>query len=336
MFPQSPIVGIGFSLGGCILGKYLGQQGDTTPMIGGVLIGAPFDLEKTQQTLETSSSISNAYSLAMGKNLRNMFLRHRNTLALDKQHRDLLELVLGQSITPGKTKVPEPDANGPKRGTMRFIDHYIAAKLGGYPAPYGEFPFESSTAYYNYASPTNYLDAARRPVVALAAKDDPIVPDSTISSMRDCVQRNQNLVLAVSPHGGHLGYFSGVPPRRWIHNVVSEVVLALDTYYNARRRASSGDVTELGGPPASLWSRRRVQSRPVNVELLPASSLPDVLPNAELDGPAPVVRGGDAEPKLAWLRTQVLADLPLVHPRDSPAHFDESTPSEQLRLELVR
>ena len=75
------MLGIGFSLGGAILSKYMGESAGTTPFIGAVAVGAPYDLEQTSDMLE-STRISYAYSWAMGINMRKMMREHVDTLAL--------------------------------------------------------------------------------------------------------------------------------------------------------------------------------------------------------------------------------------------------------------
>lgn len=333
MFPQSPILGLGFSLGGCILCKYFGEQGRNTPMVGGIVVGAPFELERTQQALE-SGIISNQYSLVMGRNLNITFLRHIDTLALDKGLWETLEIATGRKIAPGDHELPQPSPDGPKRGTMRFIDHYIAARIGGYTSPYGEFPFPSSTAYYDYATPVNYMHGVQRPLIAISAEDDPVVPSATLTAVKKLAQENPNVVLAASPCGGHLGFFTGYPPRRWIHNVVSEVALAIEQAYLDKSDSRPQKGLGSGGPSLSRWTSGGMDSRTVEVEILPVRALPKIFP----DEPRPQQEASSdrGEPQLAWLLTHVLPHAPLVHPSQSPVKFQASEKKDIRRLKLVR
>jgi predicted alpha/beta-fold hydrolase len=52
--PERPIVGVGVSLGGNVLLKWLGEQGDAAPgaVVGAVGISVPFDLEQCARVLD--------------------------------------------------------------------------------------------------------------------------------------------------------------------------------------------------------------------------------------------------------------------------------------------
>jgi predicted alpha/beta-fold hydrolase len=51
----------------------------------------------------------------------------------------------------------------------------------------------------------------RRPLLAIAAEDDPIVPGDTLPV--ETARRNPALTLETYPAGGHVGFVSGRPWR---------------------------------------------------------------------------------------------------------------------------
>ncbi|WFD29717.1 hypothetical protein MSPP1_000728 [Malassezia sp. CBS 17886] len=315
MYPEAPIVGIGFSLGGAILAKYMGQQGRQTPLIGAVTIGAPFDLAATSHALE-SGWHSWLYSKAMGSNLKKIVRRHINALALRPSLWYSIEMLTGAKVASEDSPPPPPPKETtptPTPGTLRFMDHHVVAQVGGLPSPYGEFPFESAEAYYRYGSATNYIADVQRPFLALNADDDPIVPLCELTSLRQCVQHNANVVIAHTHCGGHLGWFAGSHATRWLHHPVNEFIAALfDEYeHHKTKRAATG--LGSGGPALDKGKRGNIDSRTVELEVFPLSALPAVM--GSVDEPEHLQTKGT---QTAWLRTQVLEHLPLVHPADSP------------------
>ncbi|WFC98076.1 hypothetical protein MYAM1_000798 [Malassezia yamatoensis] len=318
-------MGLGFSLGGAIMAKYLGEAGTQTPLIGAVCVGAPFQLDETSKALE-SSAISRVYSRAMGQNLMNVLRRHVDTLALLPSLWENLELAFAEKINPASQgPLSQPDENGPARGSLRFVDHYITGKIGGYSAPYGEFPFGSAEDYYMHASPANVLHRIARPTLAVNADDDPIVPLKELDSVHTALKENPNLILAHSRNGGHLGWFASLSAVRWVHNPVGEYLTALNRQYEEAKHSHPTQGLGSGGPSLSYWKQNHVDQLQVQVEILPVSALPPILTgvspktHAEADVPkdaAPANR--TKEPQHAWLLTQILDQVPLVHPRHSP------------------
>jgi predicted alpha/beta-fold hydrolase len=82
--PQSPLHGIGFSLGANVLAKYLGEEGAGTPLKSGVILGCPFDFYEGHLFL-SQGYLKSIYSKAMAKNLRTMLGRHAHIFDHDKR-----------------------------------------------------------------------------------------------------------------------------------------------------------------------------------------------------------------------------------------------------------
>ncbi|WFD35696.1 hypothetical protein MCUN1_002557 [Malassezia cuniculi] len=326
MFPTSPVLGLGFSLGGNVMAKYISESGKNNPLIGAIVVCAPFDFNRTADVLD-STFVSSIFSSVMGSNVRRLGMRHIDTLALDPRLHENIEQLTGRPIKEGNT-ITMPKG---RRGTLRYADEILTRAVGGRQTPYGLFPLPSSKEYYDAASSLQYMSNLQRPLVVLAAYDDPIVPGSVIDSLRELVHTYPHAVLAETPCGGHLGFFTGATPRRWIHNPIVEIAKAIQDGF-AAANASEGGATRArqglgsGGPQNSPWKTGSVDSRNVQVEILPVDALRPVYPD--------IIRDSYRGKVMAWLRTQVLPHAPLVHPRDSPAGFDESTESVTLKLKL--
>lgn len=324
------MLGIGFSLGGAILSKYMGESAGTTPFIGAVAVGAPYDLEQTSDMLE-STRISYAYSWAMGINMRKMMREHVDTLALLPSLWDALELAFGEKIHPDPERpIAKPTKAFPRPGSLRYMDDTVTRLCGGLSAPYGEFPFDTAEDYYAYASSVKYLNKTARPFLVVSANDDPIVSSVLLKQVRNVALHNNNLVLACSEQGGHLGWFAGMSAERWVYHPVNEFIVALFQAYKSKKDPRLKSGLGSGGPEISRWKTGNVTSRTVEVEVLPVSALPHVLT------PHSSVKTSPSATEHAWLLTKVLEHLPLVHPRDSPAK-DACVPRGSVRsLTMVR
>lgn len=82
------------------------------------------------------------------------------------------------------------------------------------------------------------------PLLAVNAADDPIIRRLPI----EAVSASRSVVLAVTPQGGHLGWFEGGwrwgrkrPPPRWIRKPVVEWVKASVEMLGPRKRKASDE-----------------------------------------------------------------------------------------------
>lgn len=338
MFPNSPMLGLGFSLGGAILSRYMGVVGKNTPLIGAISVGAPYTFDKSNEWME-SSYVARAYTYVLGSGLYDRVRLSADTLALSPELWRPLELLLRIKIDPDEQKpIAKPEPGSAPHGTVRFFDNTLTRLIGGYPSPYGEFPFSDAWEYYRRGNSVNVVSNVARPMLALTADDDPIVPWHVLPAMVEGVKTNPNVVLAHSESGGHLGWFAGPRGERWIKHPIAQFASAMfDAHAEKAKNSSTLPPTGLGsgGPQLSPWKTRTIVPRPVQVEVLPKSALPHVLPEKE----RLPVRDNDKDEsvsELVWLRTHILTHIPLVHPNDSPACKEPVPPGRMLNLTLVR
>ncbi|ORX71849.1 AB-hydrolase YheT [Linderina pennispora] len=82
--------------------------------------------------------------------------------------------------------------------------------------------FKTSDEYYNAACSANYIDRIGVPYLSINSLDDQITPVQGIPF--DKFKANPNTVLALTEHGGHLGFLTGWQPRIWYLDTVAEFV----------------------------------------------------------------------------------------------------------------
>jgi len=175
--PASPLVLAGISLGGNVLLKYLGEQGEALPaqVRAAAAISAPFDLAASVRALDRR--FSRVYRRRLVASLK------RKTLDKLSRYPDLVE----------------PRALRAVR-TLAAFDDLVTAPVHGFP---------DAAAYWAASSSVSVLARIRRPTLLINAEDDPFLPAESLP--RSAVRANPFLLAAFTAAGGHLGFVSG----RW-------------------------------------------------------------------------------------------------------------------------
>lgn len=199
-FPARPIVAIGFSLGGNVLVKYLGEEGQG-------------DRAAAEQIVSRAAVVSVPYDLTAGAaftehGLARVYVR-RLLYTLKAKLRQKAALLDGRIDLPGALKAR----------TFRAFDDAATAPLHG---------FADADDYYRRSSSGPYLPAVAIPLRLVHAADDPFLPSSAVpvAAVRD----NALLDAAFVAHGGHVGFMAGslVHPSFWAETRAAEWVAARD------------------------------------------------------------------------------------------------------------
>jgi predicted alpha/beta-fold hydrolase len=179
--PGRAVLLSGFSLGGNVVVKYLGEHGDDLPaeVRGAAVISVPFDLARSAAAIDGPGFWCWLY--------RERFLRRLREKALAKARR-FPELLDAAAI----------------RAAARFsdFDGAVTAPLHG---------FGSARAYWTRCSAGAFVAGVRRPLLAIASRDDPMVPADTLPLV--AARANPRVKLVVTAAGGHVGFVSGPPLR---------------------------------------------------------------------------------------------------------------------------
>ena len=178
--PEQPLVLAGFSLGGNVLLKWLGERGDRVPsqVRGAVAISVPFDLERGSRFIERG----------FGRVYTRHFLHTLRAKARAKLAR-------------------EPDlfdAGALARArTLYDFDDVVTAPVHG---------FADAHDYYTRSSSLGFLATIRRPTLLLSARDDPFLPAAVLEEVEQIAATNQHVTAEFHARGGHVGFISGRIP----------------------------------------------------------------------------------------------------------------------------
>ena len=180
--PARPIVLAGVSLGGNVLLKWLGEQGDDVPLQvrGAVAVSVPYDLEAGARRIERG--FSRVYTWHFLRTLR------------DKARRKLVRF---------------PDLFDRERldsaRTLFEFDDAITAPVHG---------FGGAHDYYSRSSSINFLGRIRVPTLLLSAQDDPFLPREVLDTVLMMARLNPHIAVEFHQRGGHVGFVSGRVPWR--------------------------------------------------------------------------------------------------------------------------
>lgn len=165
---------IGFSLGGNVLLKWLGEQGAAMPLQKAAVMSVPFRLEQAAQR--------------MGQGFSRFYQRH----LIGKMRQRYKDKFAGIS-SPLDIDINTLD-------TFWQFDDQVTAPLHG---------FKGVNDYYTRASSRQFIPQIRVPVLILHASDDPFMYPYTPPGPEELPD---NVWLELADHGGHVGFISGVIP----------------------------------------------------------------------------------------------------------------------------
>lgn len=176
----------GFSLGGNVGGKLLGEAGSDAPVRAAALVSAPYKLAPVSPFIDE----------ALGGLYTWNFMR-----SLKAKARSLMARFPG-ILDPASVEAAR---------TLLAFDDAVTAPLHG---------FADAWDYYEKASSAPLLHRIAVPTLLISAQDDPLIPAAAFPRHLD---GHPHLSLLFPEHGGHLGFVEGPHPgaaRYWAEEAV--------------------------------------------------------------------------------------------------------------------
>ncbi len=186
--PQTQLAAVGFSLGGNVLLKWLGETEKNNPLVAAVAVSVPFELHKSANRMQQGFSwlYQKHFLRCLSKRLAHKF----------KQ-------------TPTSFEMPPLS----ELKSMWEFDDKVTAPLHG---------FTDVHDYYAKASSRQYLRKIDVPTLLVQAKDDPFMTPDAIPHPHELAEC---IILEITETGGHVGFVSGEAPWRasyWLEDRVPE------------------------------------------------------------------------------------------------------------------
>ncbi|MDE2234153.1 MAG: hydrolase [Gammaproteobacteria bacterium] len=179
--PGTQLAVVGYSLGGNVILKWLGESPHSGRIVTAVAVSVPFDLADASRVIETG--VSQIYKWSLLGRMR------RSTLRKFRQ------------VTP-PFKLPDIR----RIRTFREFDDKLTAPLHG---------FKDADDYYNKCSSRHYLKNIRIPTLVLHSEDDPFMSPASIPRESEL---SGSVRLELSRKGGHVGFVGGtfLRPQLWL------------------------------------------------------------------------------------------------------------------------
>ncbi len=195
--PDTPLAAVGFSLGGNVLLKWLGEQGDQLELFAAVAVSVPLLLGVCATRLDNGfSKLYRVNLLNELKTYMHVKLQHLESIGYSQEAMKIRELGDLSAIN-----------------SFWQYDDRVVAKLHG---------FNDVHDYYRRSSSRQYLKSITVPTLLIQAVDDPFMTKEVLPDPNEisaCVQ------LEFTRHGGHVGFISGSTPFRpqyWLEQRIPE------------------------------------------------------------------------------------------------------------------
>ncbi|MCJ8336968.1 MAG: hydrolase [Pseudomonadales bacterium] len=190
-YPNSKLFAIGYSLGGNMLLKLLGEYRDSSPLCAAVAVSAPMQLEISAATMQLG--FARVYQQHLLRSLK-------KSLLIKYQYHDYQALI-GLSLQQAKNI-----------NSIEQFDDLYTAKIHG---------FTDANDYYRRSSARQYLTYIETETLIIQALDDPFM---TRAVLPVAAQLPTAVSLELQQQGGHLGFIGGRlwRPQYWLEQRISD------------------------------------------------------------------------------------------------------------------
>ncbi|KAG6510543.1 hypothetical protein ZIOFF_028568 [Zingiber officinale] len=196
-YPRAPLFAVGTSIGANILVKYLGEEGQNTPLAGAASICSPWDLVVGDRFI-SRKLMQRLYDKALAIGLKGYAQLHQSTLTRLANWEGIKKVKLNMQFNAVALNADQHL----RSLSVRDFDNHATCHVGR---------FETVDAYYRCCSSVNFIGNVAVPLLCISALDDPVCTTEAIPW--DECRANKNVILATTRHGGHLAHFQGLTAK---------------------------------------------------------------------------------------------------------------------------
>ncbi len=199
--PQAPLYAVGYSLGGNVLLKYLGESGSASPLQGASAVSVPFRLDQCADRI--GQGFSKVYQAHFMREMLAYIKDKQRQFQHDGRHEGLATLA---RLGPLE-----------KMRTFWDFDGRVTAPLHG---------FTDAQDYYRRASSRYFLGEIRTPTLIIQAADDPFV---FRHSLPEAGELSASTQFELQAKGGHVGFVGGSlkHPRYYLEQRIPQWLMDL-------------------------------------------------------------------------------------------------------------
>jgi predicted alpha/beta-fold hydrolase len=181
---------VGYSLGGNMLLKYLGEQERRAPVLGAVSVSAPIDIKATQVR----------------------FMKRRNR----KYHNFILDRMKAEIAAPNSDISAEQRAVIPGIASVYDFDDRLVAPLN---------KFAGADDYYARCAAQSFMKEIRVPTLVIHARNDPWIGQDAYLAFD--WKANAKLIPLLPRSGGHVGFHGHGSAVPWHDRCIAEFLRRL-------------------------------------------------------------------------------------------------------------
>jgi predicted alpha/beta-fold hydrolase len=179
--PQAPLYAVGYSLGGNILLKHLGESGSQCRLQAAVAVSVPFRLDQCADRI--GLGFSRVYQAHFMRAMLAYIKDKQQRFELEGQHEGLATLAELGSLT--------------RMRTFWDFDGRVTAPLNG---------FIDAQDYYRRSSSRYFLPQIQSPTLIIQAADDPFVFPHSLPAPDEL---SAGTTFELHEKGGHVGFIDG-------------------------------------------------------------------------------------------------------------------------------
>ncbi|XP_044213089.1 monoacylglycerol lipase ABHD2-like [Thunnus albacares] len=206
-FPDTMLVVVGFSLGGNIVCKFLGEnRSNQDRVLCCVSVCQGYSALRAQETFLQWDQCRRLYNFVLADNMKKLIVSHRSSL-----------------LSLNSSNIGDADFSKLYAATsLMQIDDSIMRKFHGY---------GSLKEYYEKESCVHHIHKVAVPLLLVNSADDPLIHHSLLSIPRTLSEKMPNVIFALTQHGGHLGFFEGdvlfPQPLTWMDKFIVQYTDAI-------------------------------------------------------------------------------------------------------------
>jgi len=187
----SDIALLGYSLGGNVTVKYMGESKTDSAVRCAIAVSVPFRLDLCATAMDQG------------------FARIYQTLLVNRL---IVKMQQKQVMFEADARnFPDPKK---MRNFWQFDDNFTAPIHG----------FDSAEHYYQSASSRQFLPGIDKPTLILQSRDDPFMSTEVLPTREEL---SNSVLLELSDHGGHVGFVAddGLMPTMWLQHRIHQFLL---------------------------------------------------------------------------------------------------------------
>ncbi len=197
--PNTRIAVVGFSLGGNVLLKWLGEQASNIDICAAVAVSVPLLLDQCASKLD--QGLSKIYRDRLMAELKDYIRQKQQFLAKTGNYSEMEKIAGVGDISKIKS--------------FWQYDDQVVARLHG---------FSDVHEYYRLSSSRPFLAKINAPTLIVQARNDPFMTEAVIPQDNEL---SPHVTLELSHSGGHVGFVSGnIPfkPQYWLDQRITEYI----------------------------------------------------------------------------------------------------------------